>query len=801
MHVTSFNQHLCALIFIFFASTAHARIDYCVGTTAQLEAALSAADSDGDASLISLRPGSYVLTGDLNYNQGAISPEGALTLRGGAIGGTCAVSTAGADGTVIAGLFSATFFQRRGEVLIEDLTFVGVYVRITKPRLAQDTVRIQRVLMLSSLLVINAPSSEVIMRDSVIKNGADQFSVPDFGLLINASQVNAGDPERNINLINVSVLDALASVDGLGRALPVRITNSIFQRSGAELESSANLVVRNSRSNSIQMQNGATLSSSNVSTLGTQLNAQYQPLSTSPMLDRGLAGVYEGLPPFDMYGDARVVGAAVDIGGAESPVDGNGVVIVDTTATSGAGSLAAAVAFANADSAPNTIRFNIPGSTCPKRIVRTSELVITDGLVIDGYSQPGSVVPSSSILFNGEPCILLDGNARTHNGIVTGAALTANDESITIKGFAFEDFESALQLNGGSNHVVQGNQFGGSIGNTATLMSTNNRAIVLSVNDSVIGGLSSSQRNLIAGSIQQGILLTTANNNAIIENQIGYDGSGISGTAASNDKGIFISGGANNVIRGNRIGGNREHAIELTASATGTDIRNNQIGSALFSQPANAGYGVLIRNGAHTNSIGSNNIIVGNLGGVRITEDAGGSNVIERASIFNNTNLGIDLDAIGVTPNDNDSSICNVTTGCASNNNQNYPVLTSARYRAATILVPASLQIAGSLRSLVRADPYQIAYYLSASCDASGYGEGAMYLDTIDLTIANSGICAANNCTRAFNVPINPDDVAIGDSITAIAIASNGDSSEFAQCVTVTAAGGAAETIFANGFE
>jgi hypothetical protein len=805
MYKTSFRLRICALLLLFCASAAQARIDYCVGNEAQLQAAISAADNDGDASLISLRPGAYTLTSDLNYSQSSSASEGALTLRGGAVGTTCLASIAGADGTTIAGLFASTFLQRRGEILIQDLTFVGVDVSITKLAPTTDAVHVQRVLMLSAGMVVNAPSSEVLVRDSVFKNGADVLSVADFGLLINASQNNASDPENNINLVNVSVLDAFARITGANRTQAVRITNSIFQRTGTELESSASLIVRNSRSNGIQMLGGATLTSSGLTAFGTLLNAQYQPLSGSPMLDRGLSGVYGGLPEFDLYGEARVVGAGVDIGGAESPVDGNGVVIVDTTASSGAGSLAAAITFANTDSAPNIIRFNIPGSTCPKRIVRTAALTITDGVVIDGYSQPGSVPPSGTRNFTGEPCILLDGTDRTHVGIATGAALDTNDESVSIKGLAFEDFSNAVQLTNGSSHVLQGNQFGGTIGNSSAALASNDRAIFLGTDSALIGGLSPAQANLIGGGNISGISIGIgADSNFIIGNQIGYDPSSSSDALASNETGINVNG-ADNQILGNRIAGNRSNGIFLlNAGAIGNQIGDNTIGlQASLGMPANGSNGLIVSGESNNNQIGPNNRIDGNLGsGVRISASAGGGNRIERNSISGNTQLGVDLDADGVTPNNNDSSICNVSTGCTSNNNQNFPELTSALLRPATLLIPASLTVAGSLRSLVRADPYRIEFYQSASCDASGFGEGAVFIEAIDLTIANSGVCSGTvgvNCRRAFNVPIDPTGVQAGDSITAIATASNGDSSEFSACVTVSASGG--DSIFADGFE
>ena len=105
-----------------------------------------------------------------------------------------------------------------------------------------------------------------------------------------------------------------------------------------------------------------------------------------------------------------------------------------------------------------------------------------DGLTFDGYSQPGSVRNSSASLFNGRPCIILDGANRTHAAISAGATLSTKNEGVRIVGLAFEDFATAIDLDEGLSHVIQGNQFGGTIGNTtspADVLSGNDRAISL----------------------------------------------------------------------------------------------------------------------------------------------------------------------------------------------------------------------------------------------------------------------------------------------------------------------------------
>ena len=100
------------------------------------------------------------------------------------------------------------------------------------------------------------------------------------------------------------------------------------------------------------------------------------------------------------------------------------------------------------------------------------------------------------LFFNGEPCILLDGTNRTHAGIVADNALDAIGESIAIKGLAFEDFNNTVQLTGGTNHVLQGNQFGGSIGFSSTILASNDIPILLASDGASIGGLAASHANL-----------------------------------------------------------------------------------------------------------------------------------------------------------------------------------------------------------------------------------------------------------------------------------------------------------------
>jgi len=171
------------------------------------------------------------------------------------------------------------------------------------------------------------------------------------------------------------------------------------------------------------------------------------------------------------------------------------------------------------------------------------------------------------LFFNGEPCILLDGTNRTHAGIVADNALDAIGELIAIKGLAFEDFNNTVQLTGGTNHVLQGNQFGASISFSSTILASNDIPILLASDGTSIGGLAASHANLITGAIKNDISIgvgsyVASDNNVILGNQIGYDSSGIANTASSNSIGILVSGTDNQIV-GNRLAGNRSRGITL----------------------------------------------------------------------------------------------------------------------------------------------------------------------------------------------------------------------------------------------
>lgn len=132
---------------------------------------------------------------------------------------------------------------------------------------------------------------------------------------------------------------------------------------------------------------------------------------------------------------AVVVSATPALAAGSGCVGSAHVFCVTSTADSGQGSLRQAILDANSTAndptGPDLIGFDLSG-TPPYTIHPLNELpAITDGVKIDGSSQPGS---------DGAPVVTLAGNGFTEDGIIVSAANT------TIKGVALVNFNRALLI-------------------------------------------------------------------------------------------------------------------------------------------------------------------------------------------------------------------------------------------------------------------------------------------------------------------------------------------------------------------
>jgi hypothetical protein len=368
---------------------------------------------------------------------------------------------------------------------------------------------------------------------------------------------------------------------------------------------------------------------------------------------------------------------------------------VTNTNSSGPGSLTQAIIDANANPGLDLIAFNIPGPglhiiepTPPGNPMPRPS--ITDPVIIDGTTQPG---------YAGEPLIGLRGNEFEQVGL----HITSGNS--TVRALDFANFIGptldtsvghAIFLNGNGNNIIEANVIGpgngsgirglnsldnlvggtvpaarniisGNVGpgiqfgqrlidisngviqgnfigtNKTGTVAIPNRIGVVVFGRSVIGGTSSTARNLISGNSSFGIQATNAN---VIQGN--FIGTNITGTQAlPNGGGVNLDSVFGGTLGGpvagarNIISGNQGTAVALFEAGPAT-IENNFIGTDVTGTQrlGNSGDGVIVFSLAANVRV-RNNVISANGGrGVRV-------NFAARAFIENNL---IGTDVTGTLP-------------------------------------------------------------------------------------------------------------------------------------------------------
>jgi hypothetical protein len=372
--------------------------------------------------------------------------------------------------------------------------------------------------------------------------------------------------------------------------------------------------------------------------------------------------------------------------------------------------------------------------------------------------------------------------------------------SLYVKGLAFSGFsEAAIALGSGSDSVVAGNRFGGSVGSHVLAANGAGLRLDAASHDTTVGGDDPADRNIIGGSSTgsgidmfgslSGSTPTGTHDDQIIGNLIGVDWSGGANgafTALGNGaRGIYLAGPGNE-ISGNWIGSNAQSGIAVVnGGAQNNTIENNFIGFIYASTFGNGAAGIHMSGDAGDApeaNVVRYNVIQGNDGpGVWVS--VGQRNRIRRNQMFDNTGLGIDLVDAGVLPNDNDGAS---EPQDYANRGLNYPVLTGA------IGGRTTGTFSGSLESTV--GDYRIDFYQSPSCSADNR-EGAFWIGMAPLTISFGQV--GGDGTVSFVSIVGPGDLhSIGGGITATATDSVGNTSELSACMPYQD-----DTIFANGFE
>jgi len=426
-----------------------------------------------------------------------------------------------------------------------------------------------------------------------------------------------------------------------------------------------------------------------------QFNGDYSLLGNSPGINKGIAEsvVPGGYADFDLVGNTRVVGSAIDLGAYEH----SGTLYVTNTRDDGSvGSLRWAINAVNANnSLYDDIRFGIdPAGACPQRINLASPLpTLTAIVTINGYTEPGAAYNVSDDGYNGNVCIVLNGGGTTDH------ALWAVSGRLTLKGIEFDGFKTdAVLLSGGSGHKILGNGFAAQ---PNSLKNFHGVRVNGSATSAQIGSNAYPFDHNVFAQNDIHIVLAPASgnpgNHIIAGNLIGYNIIGVPWTdPVRGYYGIDVLGGGH-TIDGNVIDGLGSHGIVLSGSnTTGNVITNNAIGAHMY----NLGAGIDIDAGAHDNVIGTAVFGTESSGGNVITSNVGPGVAIEGATstgnrvdgdnlIYNNAGLSIDLSNDGPTTNDAAGD-----ADAGANKLQNFPVLSEAlRLSDGTVRLGGKLQV------------------------------------------------------------------------------------------------------------
>ncbi len=480
---------------------------------------------------------------------------------------------------------------------------------------------------------------------------------------------------------------------------------------------------------------------------------------------------------------------------------------VTNTNDDGEGSLRWAITESNNNPGTDTIVFNIGEGEYYEYYTNTITPLsalpeITSPVLIDATSQPG---------YEGTPIIQISGYQAGEG--LSGLVISAGDS--TVRGLIITQFSSyGIRLIDQGNNIIQGNYIGYDDYIFEGFLGNGEGGILIESANNLIGGATTSERNIISGNTGTGVLINseTAINNQVINNYIGLDSSGTS--SRPNGVGVGIVNGSDNIIQENVIAGNTNTGVSVLsygAIANNNQILSNWIGTSSQgyyflgngddgidlagakntlvqgnSIHYNQSTGVVIRGADATGNQITGNSLFNNAEGMSIQEEAQGNsitgntinsnnsngisvdnsqkNTIQGNSIYENYGLGIDLGRDGVTANDEGDS----DTG--ANALQNYPVFTSAE------VVAGTATLIGYLDSEANKE-YRIEIFANRTQEPSGNGEGEDYRTYITVTTDDNG-------HADFTLPLSAE--RLYSYITGTATDPDGNTSEFSPSITLT---------------
>ncbi len=511
--------------------------------------------------------------------------------------------------------------------------------------------------------------------------------------------------------------------------------------------------------------------------------------------------------------------------------------VVTNTANSGPGTFRQAILDANATPGTDTINFNLPGAGVQTISPTNSLPDITNTLVINGFSQPGS---SANTLANGDNSVhlvRLDGIYVTNISPVGLNFPSVGASGSSVRGLVIVRFYNAIKINEAAGFTIAGNWIGLDVNGIARGTSLEGIRIDSFFNNGfnhVIGGTTPADRNVISGN-RYGIYFAgaTTGNSFVQGNFIGTDPTGtlprgnlfggvyiftgtnitvggataaarnvIGASFAAGGTGVTVQGGPNNIIQGNLIGtdvtgqndlGNVSDGI-LVTSSTGTRIVGNQIAN-------NRANGINLS--AASTTIVENNLIgtdaattrpLGNaLAGVLITGSTnriGGLTNGQPNSIFFNGGAGVSVNSTTAMQNeisgnaiyDNAGLGIDLTPSGINTNDVLDADIGANGLQNFPLLTNAgvaasALTVQGSLNSKA-SSAYRVEFFATPTWDSLNIPEGKNFLGSTNVVTDGSG-----NATFTATFAAPPD---ANYLITATATDSAGNTSEFSAGINQT---------------
>jgi CSLREA domain-containing protein len=391
----------------------------------------------------------------------------------------------------------------------------------------------------------------------------------------------------------------------------------------------------------------------------------------------------------------------------------------------------------------------------------------------------------TTVVSDGTPVQVSNGSSQHATGNVIGGTSPGTRNVIASNG-GFGGIE-----NDGDATLVQGNYFGTNAAGTAAIGSGTTGIEAEIGTGLIIGGSAPGAGNVInatgSGVAIGGVQFNAAVNTTVQGNLIGMDATGTvafyalaNGVQVNQSLDTTIGGsapGAGNVINA------RADGILVGGTPNGVVIQGNKIGTDITGTMGlgngNCGIGVSqTSNGIiGGTSSGDGNIIAFNaFNGISIAGFTGDNTkwAILGNSIHDNSRLGITLSTSGcgvTVPISNDH--CDTPSG--ANDQQNYPVLTSASFNNGNVMLSGSLDSVSSTM-------FRLEFFSNGQCDPSGFGQGKHFLGS--MVVTTDGNCSATFGPLTFSLPTG-NTVA---TATATRLDGSGnpiETSEFSQCINI----------------